>query len=77
MFIHRPGHSPETLSGSHKAEAPLIALFENEETAEAALHHLSGARVVRHPAAGVRMLAPAPGLREMLYAAGAMLVVGG
>jgi hypothetical protein len=72
----RPALAPDTLLGTHAVEAPLIALFESEEAALAALPRLGGARVLRRPSAGVRMLAPMPGLRETLYAAGALLVVG-
>ncbi|MBC9177547.1 hypothetical protein [Pseudoroseomonas ludipueritiae] len=72
----RPFLAPEPRPGRHAVEAPLIALYESEEAAEAALPHLGGIRVLGQSSSGVRMLAPAPGLRETLYASGALLVVG-
>jgi hypothetical protein len=76
LIAARPALAPETLLGPHAVEAPLIALFESEEAALAALLHLGGTRILQRPSAGVRMLAPMPRLRETLYAAGALLVVG-
>jgi hypothetical protein len=72
----RPSLAPETLLGPLAVEAPLIALYESEEAAEAALPRLGDIRVLGQSSSGVRMLAPAPGLREILYATGALLVVG-
>jgi hypothetical protein len=74
--LPRPAKPHETLRGPYGVDAPMIALFENEHTARLAVLNLTEARVLRHPRPGVRMLAPAPGLRETLYAAGALLVVG-
>lgn len=71
----RPAASPETLISRGGAEAPMLALFENAATAQAAILH-TGARVLRDNSPGVVMLVPDQGLRERLYAAGAMLVVG-
>jgi hypothetical protein len=71
----RPAASHETLIGQGGAEAPMLALFENAATAHAAILH-TGARVLRDKSPGVVMLMPDNGLRERLYAAGAMLVVG-
>jgi hypothetical protein len=72
----RPSLAPETLPGFRAVEAPMMALYESEEAAEAALPHLGAFRVLGQSSSGVRMLAPAPGLRETLYATGALLVVG-
>ncbi|WP_147426093.1 hypothetical protein [Teichococcus wenyumeiae] len=72
----RPSLASETLRGPCAVEAPLIALYENEAAAEAALPRLGSIRVLGQSSSGVRMLAPAPGLRETLYASGALLVVG-
>ncbi|MBO1074267.1 hypothetical protein [Roseomonas marmotae] len=77
MFIApvlRPADRLQMLSRSRQTPAAVIALFESEEIADAALHDL-GTEVLQRASAGVRMLTPAPGLREMLYAAGALLVV--
>jgi hypothetical protein len=79
MFItptaHRPAMPPETLRGMAGVEAPLVALFDTAENARAAVRS-TGARLLRDASPGVVMVAPASGLRERLYAAGAMLVVG-
>jgi hypothetical protein len=72
----RPVCVPKPLPGSRAVDAAVIALFESEEAAQAALPRLDGIRVLGQSASGVRMLAPAPGLRETLYATGALLVVG-
>ncbi|EHM00053.1 hypothetical protein HMPREF9946_02747 [Acetobacteraceae bacterium AT-5844] len=70
----RPAASHETLIGRGQIEAPIVALFENAAMAEAAILH-TGATVLGDRSPGVVMLAAAQGLRERLYAAGAMLVV--
>lgn len=70
----RPAMPAETLRGTPGLDAPLIALFPSDSVAGAALRH-AGATLLRKKSAGVVMLAPGPGLREKLYAAGAMLVV--
>lgn len=72
----RPSLAPEPRSIPCAVETALIALYESEEAAEAALPRLEGIRVLGQSSSGVRMLAPAPGLRETLYATGALLVVG-
>jgi hypothetical protein len=73
----RPSFIPKPLPGSRAVDAAaMIVLFESEEAAQAALPRLGGIRVLGQSASGVRMLAPAPGLRETLYATGALLVVG-
>jgi hypothetical protein len=71
----RPASSPETLRSAGPVEAPLVALFDSAAGAEAALLS-TGARLLRNRSPGVIMVAPQPGLRESLYAAGALLVVG-
>lgn len=72
----RPSLPPRPRPDADAVEAPLIALYESEEAAEAALPCLGEVRVLGQSSSGVRMLAPAPGLRETLYASGALLVVG-
>jgi hypothetical protein len=71
----RPGQSHETLRRNGLVDAPLVALFDSSDTAWAAVRH-TGAQVLRDRSTGVLMLAPSGGLRERLYAAGALLVVG-
>lgn len=76
----RPAPSHETLRPSGAEEAPLVALFESAARAEAAIAD-TGARLLRRGPAGrpdgtVITLAPQEGLRESLYHAGALLVVG-
>jgi hypothetical protein len=65
----------ETMRPAGDIEAPVVALFESEAAARAASVR-TGARMLRHASHGVMTLAPARGLREDLYAAGALLVVG-
>ncbi|MFC7551703.1 hypothetical protein ACFQU7_04380 [Pseudoroseomonas wenyumeiae] len=73
---HTPFPRVRNAARPRAVEAPLIALYENEAAAEAALPRLGSIRVLGQSSSGVRMLAPAPGLRETLYASGALLVVG-
>ena len=75
MPSHRPALPPQTLRHAGEIEAPVVALFESEAAAQAATAR-TGARTLRRPASGVLTFAPMPGLREDLYAAGALLVVG-
>jgi hypothetical protein len=70
-----PALPAETLRHAGMVDAPIIALFENEAAAQAAGAR-TGARLLRRAAQGVMTCAPAPGLREDLYDAGALLVVG-
>ncbi|MFC4169256.1 hypothetical protein [Teichococcus aestuarii] len=74
-FLPRPAPSPENLRRAGSIEAPLIALFDSSVAAGDALRS-AGATLWREASPGVVILAPLPGLREKLYAAGAMLVVG-
>ena len=60
--------SPPTL------DAPLIAVFHDDEAAHAAIAATS-AELMCNPAPGIVMLRPFQGLRERLYAAGAAVVV--
>jgi hypothetical protein len=71
----RPSRSPETLRPTGLVEAPLVALFDSQAGAEAALASIGG-RLLSNRSQGVITMEPAAGLRESLYAAGAMLVVG-
>ncbi|MCQ4161113.1 hypothetical protein NON00_14405 [Roseomonas sp. GC11] len=74
-FHPRPTISPETLRDAGSIEAPLVALFDTPLAADEGIR-AAGATPLRQYAPGVVILAPRPGLRERLYAAGAMLVVG-
>lgn len=74
-FLPRPAPSPESLRAAGPIDSPLIALFDSSGAASDALRE-AGATLWREDAPGVIVLAPGPGLREKLYAAGAMLVVG-
>jgi hypothetical protein len=71
----RPSRSPKTLRAAGLVEAPLVALFDSQAGADAALAS-TGGRLLSNRSQGVITMAPAAGLRESLYAAGAMLVVG-
>lgn len=75
QFLPRPAPSPESLRQAGPIEAPLVALFDSAAAAGEALR-AAGATLWREDSPGVVTLAPGPGLREKLYAAGAMLVVG-
>jgi hypothetical protein len=70
----RPAQPFESASISDSNETMLLALFEDAAMASAAIRH-TGARLLREASPGVVMLAADQGLRERLYAAGAMLVV--
>jgi hypothetical protein len=75
MPSDRPALPTETMRPAGDIEAPVVALFESEAAAQAASVR-TGARMLRHASHGVMTLAPARALREDLYAAGALLVVG-
>jgi hypothetical protein len=73
--LSRPAAPQDTLRHAGLIEAPVVALFEDAELASAAPARVS-ASAWRHRTPCVVVLAPEPGLRERLYAAGAILVVG-
>lgn len=75
MPSHRPALPPQTLRHAGEVDAPVVALFESEAAAQAASTR-TVARTLRRSGGGVLTFAPTPGLREDLYAAGALLVVG-
>ncbi|HWL82664.1 MAG TPA: hypothetical protein VNR89_17080 [Roseomonas sp.] len=72
--LPRPSLSAETLPTRDSIETPMVALFEDAGAASAALRR-AGLTRWRQSSPGVVVLAPLPGLREQLYAAGALLVV--
>ncbi|MXP65655.1 hypothetical protein E0493_20095 [Roseomonas sp. M0104] len=72
--LPRPSLSAETLPARGNIESPMVALFEDACSASAALRR-AGLTRWRQSSPGVVVLAPLPGLREQLYAAGALLVV--
>ncbi|MBI0434346.1 hypothetical protein [Roseomonas sp. KE0001] len=74
LIAHRPAPPVETAFGPAGREAPLVVLFADAAAAEGALRR-AGARLLRHRSGGVVTVEPSPGLRERLYAAGALLVV--
>ncbi|WP_338664851.1 hypothetical protein VQH23_06675 [Pararoseomonas sp. SCSIO 73927] len=55
-------------------DAPLVAVFPDDESALAAVSE-TRAELLRRPSPGVVLLRPVQGLRERLYAAGAAVVV--
>lgn len=75
LALPRPAIPTETLRSAGLIEAPLVALFDDAALASSA-PGLAGATDWRHRTPCVVVLAPHPGLRERLYAAGAILVVG-
>lgn len=75
MSCHRPVLPPATIHRAAGPEAPLVALFEDEDAAARARAETVG-RLLGSPSGGVLTFAAAPGLREDLYAAGALLVMG-
>lgn len=75
MSSHFPLFAIEPSWPTSASDAPILALFEDQAAAQAATAR-TGARMLRRAAHGVLTFAPAPGLREDLYAAGALLVVG-
>ncbi|MBP0495606.1 hypothetical protein [Roseomonas indoligenes] len=62
------------MSPPMSSDAPLIAVFSDDETALAAVAE-TRAELLRTPSPGVVLLRPVQGLRERLYAAGAAVVV--
>ncbi|WP_419896285.1 hypothetical protein [Roseomonas sp. USHLN139] len=73
--LPRPSAPHDTLRNAGLIESPVVALFDDAELASAAPRRVS-ATEWRHRTPRVVVLAPDPGLRERLYAAGAILVVG-
>ena len=65
---------PAVAPAAIMADAPLVAIFPNDDDALAAVAETS-AELLRSPAPGVLLLRPARGLSERLYAAGAVVVV--
>ncbi len=70
----RSATRPEPLIDQGAAGPALLALFESTASAQAAILSI-GARVMRDNTHGVVTLAADSGLRDKLYAAGALLVV--
>ncbi|MCI0756365.1 hypothetical protein [Teichococcus vastitatis] len=81
MHISSPASFPPAASGyptsclaAEWSESLLVVLFNDELAADRCISELSLA-VLEQRGAGVRILAAEPGLREALYAAGAVLVL--
>ena len=70
----RPVPSTEPLPASGSFDAPVVALFESRDGAAAALVR-AGVTQWREISSGVVAMPPLCGLRDRLYAAGALLVV--
>jgi len=75
LLSPRPAAPAEILPPAGSIDSPLIALFDSGKPVQEALRR-AGVLQWRESSPGVVALAPQPGLRERLYAAGAMLVVG-
>ncbi|WP_159998819.1 hypothetical protein [Roseomonas sp. 18066] len=75
QFLPRPSVPQDTLRRAGLIESPVVALFDDADLASAAPGRVA-ATEWRHRTPCVVVLAPDPGLRERLYAAGAILVVG-
>ncbi|MFC3126578.1 hypothetical protein ACFOD4_16055 [Pseudoroseomonas globiformis] len=71
----RPAPATEPLPALGSFDTPIVALFDTAASASVALQR-AGVTLWREASPGVVAMAPHPGLREQLYAAGAMLVVG-
>jgi len=73
-LLPRPALPSETLPARGCVETPVVALFDRSGDTGEALRR-AGLRHWREASQGVVVLAPSPGLRERLYAAGALVVV--
>lgn len=74
LLAPRPAAPGEILPAAGSIDSPLIALFDSGKPVQEALRR-AGAVRWQESSPGVVAVAPLPGLRERLYAAGALLVV--